>query len=195
MRYLKGKYDHGFTLSELLVSMTISGLVMVAIYSSYVSQSKASQIQGDVTLVQQNLRAGMYLMVEDIRMAGYDPTENAGASIISGSITSNPQSTIQVSWDSNEDGVISSGTSEVINYQWDNTDSTLERAEGLSPTSSSWETVAENITGLEFTFLNSSGTTTTNASDVRTIQITLQGSNNGHSRQFTTQVLCRNLNL
>src|SRR3989339_279506 len=74
--------EMGFTLVELLVSMAIAGIVMASIYSSYYSQQKAYVIQEQVAGMQQNLRAAMYHLERDIRMAGYDPTGKAGSGII-----------------------------------------------------------------------------------------------------------------
>jgi type IV pilus assembly protein PilW len=62
---------NGFTLVELLVAMAISGIVAGAIFTAFQSQQKSYLIQDQVTEMQQNLRAGMDIMVRDIRMAGY----------------------------------------------------------------------------------------------------------------------------
>jgi len=39
------KHESGFTLTELMMAMVISGIVMATIYSAYTSQTKAYQIQ------------------------------------------------------------------------------------------------------------------------------------------------------
>lgn len=64
----------GFTLVELLVAMGISGIVMTGIYTLYYSQQRSYAAQEQVAAMQQNLRAAMYVMEREIRMAGYDPT-------------------------------------------------------------------------------------------------------------------------
>ena len=67
------------------IAMVISGIVMATIYSAYTSQTRAYQIQDEVSVVQQNLRAAAYYMEREIRMAGYDPFETVlGAVIRSG---------------------------------------------------------------------------------------------------------------
>ena len=75
------KAERGFTLIELLIAMAITGVVSAAIFTAFQSQQKSYIMQEDVAAMQQNLRAGMDLMVREIRMAGYDPTGNAGAKI------------------------------------------------------------------------------------------------------------------
>lgn len=73
--------NKGFTLIELLIAMAVSSIVMAMIISAFGSQQKAHVTQQQVVDMQQNIRAAMYLMESEIRMAGYDPTENAGAGI------------------------------------------------------------------------------------------------------------------
>jgi len=67
------KNRKGFTLVELLIVMVIAGVVLAAVFQMYNFQQKNAVVQEQVTDLQQNLRASMYLMERDIRMAGYDP--------------------------------------------------------------------------------------------------------------------------
>ena len=71
----------GYTIVELLVAIAISGIFMGAIYSAYTSQQKSTLAQEQVSSMQRNLRSAMYFMEKEIRMAGCDPTGNAGARI------------------------------------------------------------------------------------------------------------------
>ena len=73
--------NKGFTLTELLVATALSSMVMGGIYSSFYSQQKTFVAQEQTAAMQQNLRSAMYLMEREIRMAGYDPTGDAGAGI------------------------------------------------------------------------------------------------------------------
>ena len=72
----------GFTLIELLIAMAITGIVAGAIFTAFQSQQKSYLVQDQVTEMQQNLRAAMDIMVREIRMAGYDPTDNQNFGII-----------------------------------------------------------------------------------------------------------------
>ena len=78
----------GFSLIELCVAVAISGIVLAAIYSAYRTQLGSYVTQQTIVDMQQNARAGMYLMQREIRLAGYDPTRDASASIV----TANPDS-------------------------------------------------------------------------------------------------------
>jgi type IV pilus assembly protein PilW len=64
--------ERGFTLVELLVAIAIFGLVMAGIYSSFGSQNRIYHAQEKVATIQQNLRAAMFVMEREVRMAGYD---------------------------------------------------------------------------------------------------------------------------
>lgn len=72
----------GFTLVELLVAMLITTIVCAGIFSGYTNQQKAQLAQKQVVEMQQNSRAGIYFMTNEIRMAGYDPSRTAGAGIV-----------------------------------------------------------------------------------------------------------------
>ena len=67
------KSNQGFTLIELLVAMTIGLAVMAAVSMTFRSQQKSYILQEQVAAMQQNLRAAMFHVVRDIRMAGWRP--------------------------------------------------------------------------------------------------------------------------
>ncbi len=79
--------NQGFTLVELMITLAMSGIIVAAIYSAYIIQQKTYYTQGQVVEMQQNIRASLELMSSEIRMAGYDPTGKAGASITSATRT------------------------------------------------------------------------------------------------------------
>lgn len=81
------KNSHGFTLIELMITVAISTLVIVLISSIYSNQQKVRNTQESVVDIQQNLRAGVYLIGQELRMAGYDPTNKAKARIIAATAT------------------------------------------------------------------------------------------------------------
>ena len=70
----------GFTLIELLITLFIMGFVLTAIISTFVSQDRIHKSQDQVAAMQQNLRAVMYMMAREIRMAGYDEDRSGGPS-------------------------------------------------------------------------------------------------------------------
>lgn len=72
--------NRGFSLVELLVAMAISLIVMAAVFKVYTTQQDSYLLQEQIAEVQQNARTAKYIMIREIRMAGYDPigTANAG---------------------------------------------------------------------------------------------------------------------
>lgn len=71
----------GFTLIELLIGMSLALVVMAGIYSIYYTQQKSYLAQEQVAAMEQNLRAALYHLESDIRMAGCDPTRSAHGGI------------------------------------------------------------------------------------------------------------------
>ena len=78
----KLKNSKGFTLIELLVAMTISGVVVSSVYWVYSSQQESYITQEQVAEMQENIRSALFYMESEIRMAGCDPTRDAGAGIV-----------------------------------------------------------------------------------------------------------------
>jgi len=133
---------YGFTLTELLVAMGISGIVMASTYSVYHSHQKTYVAQEQVVAMQQNLRVAMYYMEREIRMAGYDPTQSAAAGIA----TANGNS-IRVTLDITEDGDTGDADEDITYCLSDSDgdgDNDLERNGNL---------IAENIDALDFVYL------------------------------------------
>ena len=177
--------ENGFTLTELLVAMVIAGVVMAAVYSAYVSQQKSYEITEEVSAIQQNLRAAMFFLERDIRMAGYDPsgTDNFGFQ----NIVLNSQDTIRVTWDEDEDGL--SGATEYVFYKVEDNALKQDGGDGND------DIIAEDITEVTFEFLTGTGNPTSVASDIRMVDITLTGVKGGHRRDLTTRIYCRNMGM
>ncbi|MDO9080829.1 MAG: PilW family protein [Desulfuromonadales bacterium] len=89
----------GFSLTELLVVVAITGVVSTAIMGFFISQQRSHTGQEQVTFIQQNARAGLGVMSRELRMAGFDPTRSGTM------IFQNPgKNTITFHIDLNEDG-------------------------------------------------------------------------------------------
>ncbi|MDY7034037.1 MAG: prepilin-type N-terminal cleavage/methylation domain-containing protein [Thermodesulfobacteriota bacterium] len=66
-----GKDESGFTLVETIVTLGVVGILMVSIYSLYISQIRTFTVQEQITDMQQNGRVAMNIVSRDIRMAGF----------------------------------------------------------------------------------------------------------------------------
>jgi type IV pilus assembly protein PilW len=154
--------QQGFTLVELLVAMAVTGIVMGAVYSTCKSQQDSYVAQEQVTELQQNLRAALYTMGHEIRMAGFDPTGDASASIESASHNSiNFTMDINDGTDNDGDGdvdeadesILSDG--DVSDNNENITYTTFVDAAGISKilrTTGTNQIVAEYIDGLGFAY-------------------------------------------
>ena len=65
--------NQGFTMIELLVAMVVSLLAVAAILSTFLAQHRSYEVQTEAADMQQNIRAAMYYMQREIRMAGSNP--------------------------------------------------------------------------------------------------------------------------
>lgn len=68
------KSEKGFTLAEMMIAVAISGIVLGGVFTAFIAQRKSYEAQEEVTDMQQSMRASMYMLTSEIRMAGYDPT-------------------------------------------------------------------------------------------------------------------------
>ncbi len=164
---------------ELLVAMVVSLLAIGAIYSTFLNQFKSYQIQEEVAAMQQNIRAAMFHLQREIRMAGCDPTGNAGAAIMIANVAE-----LQFTIDENGDGNFTGSSpandpNEQIRYALTNDVNEDGIADG-SPCNlgrEAWggglQTVAENIDALNFVYLDANGNTTTTLADIRSVEITI----------------------
>ena len=66
----------GFTLVEMMISITLLGTIMIGVYNLYLSQQDQSLIQEDVVELQQNLRVAMDTISRDMRMSGFLNMDN-----------------------------------------------------------------------------------------------------------------------
>lgn len=167
--------NQGFTMTELLVAMTISAIVAAGIYSTFYSQQKSYIAQEQIAAMQQNLRGAMHIMGRDVRMAGYDPMGSTGAQID----VAQPNS-IRITMDITDD----TGTggpdgdtadpNEDITYSLadldgdGDTDLARNDVNGVGN-----QQIAENIDALDFVYLDKDGTATATLSEIRSVQATV----------------------
>ncbi len=63
--------NKGITLIELLVALVITGILVGAIYRTFIGQQKTYTVQEQVVDMQQNVRAAINRMMSEVRMAGF----------------------------------------------------------------------------------------------------------------------------
>jgi type IV pilus assembly protein PilW len=173
------KYQHGFTLVEIMIAISISAVITSAFYQIFLSQQRSYLVQEQVAEMQQNLRTGLYMMVRDIRSAGKDselagltrfvtdfaPPNDIFSTDINYAVDTN---IIAFTTDFDEDGTIDATRAEMIAYRLNTNE--LQR---LNIQTLQWETVAANIDALNFVLLAQDGTVTTNPANATAVEITL----------------------
>ncbi len=61
----------GFTLIELLIAVALGLVILAGLFRTFKVQQDSYVIQDQVSAMQQNLRAAMYMITRDLQMAGY----------------------------------------------------------------------------------------------------------------------------
>ena len=155
--------EKGFALPEILISLMVGTVILVALTQFTVSQFNIFTLQEQVTGLQQNGRIGIEVMLREFRMAGYDPAGTAGAAIVTADASSFGFTT-----DLNGDGDVADA-SENITYSLFDSDSDgnqdLGRTDGGTQ-----DVVAENIQSLSFLYTLADGSTTTTPTDLTQVR-------------------------
>ncbi|MCP4670561.1 MAG: prepilin-type N-terminal cleavage/methylation domain-containing protein [Desulfobacula sp.] len=212
--FTKNNTNHlGFTLIELLMAMTITSIVSAGIFTAYQGQQNTQLAQKQTVEMQQNLRAALYIMTSEIRMAGFDPSKTNGAGIVSAGDGSSIANLLKFTYfnaaaagdgNDNDNDAATADADETLQaieyYLYDSLgDGTMDlgRRNGAR-----LDAIAENIQTLQFAYLDIDGIVTANLSDMRSVQITVVATTDANeinrtngNRTLSTTVKCRNLGL
>jgi len=74
---IKIKEDKGVTLVELMIALMMSGILIAALYRTFIGQQRTYTVQEQVVDMQQNVRVSIHRMMSEIRMAGFGNVNNA----------------------------------------------------------------------------------------------------------------------
>ena len=192
----------GFTLVDILVGLAMASVLMAATISLFTTMGRSYTTQNVAADVQQVTRAGIELMVQQIRMAGFDPSGSAAAAILPnfddtsvfddahrGQVADTDAIQIAFTMDADMDGRIDNcrtgdGTAkcpdeddnienELIAYRLNN--GVIEKYRGASGVNNPyWEALTEqNVTNLTFNYFDRNNNTTTDPSSIAIVEISL----------------------
>ncbi len=189
----------GFTLIELLLAMAVGSIVVAAIFGVYIALNRSYTTQNAAAGVQQDLRAGMDFMVEDLMMAGLDSRGTADARIEAARADY-----IRFTSDRNMNGTVDEADFEIITYSYNSGSEQLSQCLYEGTGSDDWETLLDNVTGFAFTYLDVDGNDLgdpVNNDDLGAIErvvisVTVSepaGRGRQLERTYTTQAYCRNV--
>jgi type IV pilus assembly protein PilW len=192
-----GNNHKGFTLIELLVAMTVGLVVMAGVSMTFRSQQKSYLLQEQVAAMQQNLRAAMYHMEREIRMAGCDPNQTASAQVVTANATS---ITFRQDLRGTNDGSLPDGDTddpnENITYSLNGDELRRNDPNGIGD-----QVIADNISALNFVYLRQDGTridddgagnVTVGIPQIRAVEITLVASTGRGDRGFQNNTVYTN---
>ena len=153
----------GFTLIELLVTLGIGMVVLAAVTTTFMNQTRFYSAQEQVNEMEQNARGALDLITREIKMAGYNP---AGAVFDGVAVCSASQ--LQIKADLNAVSGVEVSTDENITYAYDISTLRITRTRGGEAA----QVLADNITALTFTCYKADGaTTTTTSSEIRQVKV------------------------
>ena len=200
----------GFTLVEMLVTLTIFGIVTGSLVGLFVPLSAGFISQNADADIQQTVRAAADLMVRELRMAGFSSQSESRFGIIEAK-----QNRVSFSADWDDDGLITSShrddssilvESDLISYELDKATLSLKRTTAENTDDQSVQTLIGGpsdhmkMKDLAFTYFDQQGKETTIVDDIRSVGISLVAETPAGRKGFLkqshqTQVKCRNLGL
>ena len=189
-------FSKGFTLIELMVALAVTSILLAGIYTTYITQLKSHLTQQLIVEMQQNLRGAMLIIERDIRMAGYDPTRNAGAGIIT-MLGNSFEFTMDVTGgeadgiDNDNDTVVDEAgeerfsdgdtgdANEQIQYALGTDADGFQYLGRMLGGGGGLQPVAEFIDALNFVYLDSAGNVTNDTLAAKSVQVTIVGRSSG----------------
>lgn len=163
--------SQGFTLAEVLVALSLSLLIVGAMYTLYITQTKTQVLQRDLIELQQNVRASLDLINRELRQAGYDPggvnqDDDPGNDFIA--LTLDP-SRLMIQSDLNGNGTVTDSNEKIV-YWHDLQTATLRRNTGGGN-----QPLAEHIEKFEMQYLDAKGELAKTSEEIHGIKILIQG--------------------
>jgi prepilin-type N-terminal cleavage/methylation domain-containing protein len=199
--------NNGLTLVELMMVLLISSLLLGALYRTFIGQQKAYAVQEQILDTQQNARAAIDRMIEEIRMAGYGRGILASLGNINRFtwLVSPVNNANYVGHNDDQIAIIIADKAITYRLQPDSRGPILVRDEN---TGAGGQLMAESVENLQFKYTLSDGTVTdspANPETIRMVQVTLTartkttdpdlGGDGYRRRELSSLIKFRNFNL
>lgn len=172
----------GFTIVEILIYTAVLIVVIGSAYSILIANTKSYSSQENRVEMTQGLRAGMELMVTEIRMAGCDPDGAGGIGFVDNTDGNTDGNSVHFTMDADSDGSVAD--SEDISY-YRKTTGGVQQLIRRTLDDVGEPVLAENITALSFSYRfadgdvgvpdETDGDSTNDLADIRAVEITLSG--------------------
>ena len=189
----------GFTLIEVLVTIAMLSIFMAAAMAVLIPLSRSYTATDVASSAQQVVRMAVEVMASDIRLAGLDPLQQAGAGLEEANATSIRFTCDRVADGEEEaNGEIDNDNFENIQYYYEASTRSLNlRLYSGAPVQTTQQLV-NNVRNLEFRYFDEAGLVTSDLDLIRSVQISMTveedaGQSGTVERSYSTRVLCRNL--
>lgn len=139
--------DYGFTLIEVVVTIFMAVFLITTTFFIVDNSNRSYRAQERVAAAQQDVRAGLDLMVREIRMAGYNPMGLSGAGVVAAEPAS-----FGFSMDINCNNALDTGRDEQITYSWDDAGRRVMRSYPTAAGVHS-DVLIENVTAFNFDYV------------------------------------------
>jgi len=142
--------EKGFTLVEMVVTIIVLGIVLVVVNQVFFSSTR---VYGNTSVragQQMSARAGLSVLVTELRTAGCDPTLPNIGPIGLQPVTDGTPTSVHVQSDLNADGALQTAEpSDDVTYSYDAGQLALMRDPGTGP-----EVMVPNVTACQFTYFD-----------------------------------------
>jgi len=184
-------WSKGFTLIELVVTLSIASFFLAALVGLVGSTSRSYRAQERMIDAQQDVRAAMDFMARDIRMAGADPMRSSGAGIVMAATK-----TLHFTADLNMNNAIDTGISEDVTYNYDSANQRIERiTPTATPGKDRTDFLIENVAAMSFTYLNNQDQAVVALDDIVTVLLTITTQARDEKGATFNRTLSTNINL
>jgi type IV pilus assembly protein PilW len=179
------KNQKGFTLTELLVAMGLSLIVLGAVYGVYRVQAHTVRAQEFKMEAQEDARAALDMMTREIRNAGFFPVGACPQSVNNGLVAATPailQFVYDADGNGNCTGTVATGQPADENVTYALTGGNITRAVngGAAP-----PLTAGNVTNtIMFTYFDNAGIATTTLANIKRVSITVSVQSRSTDAQF-----------
>jgi type II secretory pathway component PulJ len=208
--------SRGFTVVELLVALGLAAVVFGLIVSFFANMSRSTTTQNAAAAAQQTARAGVDFMAQELRLAGLDPLNSAGAGIeqisAAGIRFTSDSCNVQIGDSGTCDNPVPDGNvngkNERVSYWYDAGSRVLRRYLYEGTASQAWTPLLEQVEPNPgnvplFTFLDGNGlqiTDNNRRGEIRSVLITLTvlepaGRSKTVERTYSSRVRLRNIGL
>ena len=172
--------ERGFSLLEMLIVLAIFTFIVGGIFSNLSQSQIRYQFEQEVAEVQQSARNAMDIMEREVKLAGfpkasyYDSAQNwtsANSNKVAAGFITLAATNMVFEADVEEDGIV-----ERVDYNLASgtlSRSAQDKQAGGGAPAAVRQVLANNVTALTFTYLDSTGTATATAADVKFVQILL----------------------